>query len=153
MKKHLLAVCVGNICRSPMASVLLNDALTDNYKVSSAGIGALVGEPAHPIALRLMAERKLDLSDHVARQIDDALVRESELIMVMETSQQRWIEARWPHARGRVFRLGHWGDFEIPDPYRRGETRFRESLELIEQGIAQWREKLILLAESSDSVS
>ena len=45
MFHRILVVCVGNICRSPMAEVLLADALGDTGRVSSAGIGALVGEP------------------------------------------------------------------------------------------------------------
>ena len=44
---HLLVVCVGNICRSPMAEALLRDALRgqEDIIVESAGLGALVARP------------------------------------------------------------------------------------------------------------
>ncbi len=146
MIESISLVCVGNICRSPMAAVILAASLDDRYSISSAGIGALVGEPADPTAVALMAERSLDLTGHVARQLDDSLISSSDLIMVMETRQAEWIEGNWPQSRGRVFRLGHWGGFEIPDPYRRGEATFRDALSLIDQGVVHWEEKLRRLA-------
>ena len=56
--RHVLTVCLGNICRSPMAEGLLAAAMPD-CEVASAGLGALSGHPADPIAQALMQERGL----------------------------------------------------------------------------------------------
>src|SRR5690606_6892784 len=115
MFERILVVCVGNICRSPMAEALLREALPGR-RVSSAGIGALVGEPADPLAVQLMRERGLDIGAHRGRQLDEPLLRENDVLLVMERGHREWIESRWPQARGRVYRWGHWSDFEVPDP-------------------------------------
>lgn len=139
---RILVVCVGNICRSPMAEALLRDALGPDKEVSSAGIGALVDEPADATAAHLMQARGLDIAAHRGRQLSERLLHEHDLVLVMERGHQEWIESRWPEARGRVYRWGHWSDFDVPDPYRKDENAFREALALIERGLADWKEKL-----------
>lgn len=143
MFNHIVVICVGNICRSPMAEALLAAKLRERGTVvRSAGIGALVGHPAEPLAAELLAERGLDLSHHRARQLNDRIVREADLILVMEMWQQKELEKIYPHSRGRVHRLGRWGDFEVPDPYKKPRPAFEAALALIEQGVAEWEAKL-----------
>ncbi|NND60523.1 MAG: low molecular weight phosphotyrosine protein phosphatase [Gammaproteobacteria bacterium] len=142
MPKQILVVCVGNICRSPMAEALLGSLLDPAYGVSSAGIGALVGDPAHPMAVQLMQEQGLDISTHRGRQLDESLLQAADIVLPMEQQHARWIEERWPHARGRVFRFGHWDDTDIPDPYKRDEQVFRDVLELITTAAASWKQQL-----------
>lgn len=139
MFSSILTVCTGNICRSPMAEAVLADRLGRRgvaAVVESAGISALVGRPPDAIALELMAERGLDISGHRARQLTPALIFAFELILVMDRDQQREVETMLPSARGRVQRLGHWGDFDVPDPFRRGRPAFERSLVLIDRGLA-----------------
>lgn len=141
--KSILVVCVGNICRSPMAEALLQRRLHDrNISVSSAGLGALVGQPADEIAQSLMSELHIDISGHRARQLDSDLLRAAELILVMEGWQQREIEKNFPPTRGKVFRIGHWGNFDIADPYRKPREAFEAALIAIERGIEEWMKRL-----------
>ena len=58
MITHILVVCVGKICRSPMAETLLKSALRgqDDFTVESAGLGTLVGHPADDYAVQLMQD-------------------------------------------------------------------------------------------------
>lgn len=135
MFNSVLVVCVGNICRSPMGAVVAKHLLPA-ARVESAGLGALVGKPADPIAQVLMQERGLDLADHRARQLTPEIVRDFELILVMESWQVREVEKISPAAKGRVFRLGHWGGFEIPDPYRQPREAFERALDAIDKGLA-----------------
>jgi protein-tyrosine phosphatase len=141
MIHHILVVCVGNVCRSPMAAAMLRAEFPEK-KIESAGTHALVSEPADPLALRLMSERGIDLGLHRARQIDESLLLESELLLVMEERQRAWIESRWLQARGRVYRWGHWSGFDVADPYRRGERAFRETLRQLDDGMQDWKERL-----------
>jgi protein-tyrosine phosphatase len=101
----------------------------------SAGLRAVVGHGADPIAIELMAERGLDLSAHRARQVESGIASESELILVMEKRHRQILESRFPHVRGRVQLLGHFGGFDIPDPYGKPRVAFESSLDLIERGI------------------
>jgi protein-tyrosine phosphatase len=57
------------------------------------------------------------------------------MILVMDDKQQRTVQEMSPSCRGRVHRLGRFGDFDIPDPYRRPRAAFEHSLALIERGI------------------
>lgn len=138
MFNHILMVCVGNVCRSPMAAAALADRLGRRgvtVVVESAGIAALVGRQAEPIAQALMSERGIDISGHRARQLTPEIIRSFELVLVMDAAQQREVEAILPSARGRVHRIGRWGDFDVPDPFRQGRPAFERSLALIDRGL------------------
>lgn len=144
MISRIMMVCTGNICRSPMAEVMLATALGKHNieaSVMSAGLAALDGHGADPIACELMAERGIDLGQHRAQQITVPLINEMELILVMEAGQKFAIEKMAPSARGKVFGIGKWGDFDVPDPYRQPRFAFEEALTLIDKGLAQWQEK------------
>jgi len=137
----VLVVCIGNICRSPMAEVLLAKTLPQ-ITVSSAGTGALIGHPADPIAQALMAERGLDLGYHRARQVTQAMCVEADLILTMDEGQRRHIENNYPLTRGRVFRLAETAKLNIPDPYRMGQEAFEHALQLIDAGVKTWAERI-----------
>lgn len=141
MIRRILVVCIGNICRSPMAEGLLKRALPDR-QISSAGLGALLGRGADPIAVQLMAEQGIDIGAHRARMLTDALVRESDLILVMDSQQQQQIATEYPHTRGKVFRLGESAKRDIPDPYRQSEEVFRSSLHLIQDECGAWVKRI-----------
>lgn len=134
---HVLAVCLGNICRSPMAQALLAEAMPD-CTVSSAGLGALTGQPADPCARELMQARGLNIDAHRARQISLDMCQRADLILVMDTEQRRVVEQRYPFTHGKVFRLCEQDKRDVPDPYQAGLPAFQASLALIESGAMQW---------------
>ena len=140
----ILVVCVGNICRSPMAEAMLQRALEGKTSavVSSAGLGALAGHPADSYSIELMVERGLDISVHVARQLTPDMIEESDLILVMEQGHRRAIDSMEPAARGKVYRLCEWRDQDIPDPVQQPRKAFEDALVLIEQGVNDWAEKI-----------
>lgn len=145
MIKNVLVICVGNICRSPMAEALFAEKLKNKIpqiNVSSAGLGALVGRPADKLAQELMQHRLIDISGHRARQATPEIVFASDIIFTMTSGQQQELEGNLPSIRGRVHRLGKWDGIDVPDPYQRPKEAFEQALLLIDQGVEDWCGKL-----------
>jgi len=138
---HILVVCVGNICRSPMALELLKQRFP-NKIIDSAGVGALVGHPADPTALEIMSKQQIDITSHIAKQIDEQLAKKVDLIFTMSDGQTKWIEERWPFCRGKTFKLGHWMEKDIADPYQHEMSAFETAYQDIVDGIEQWADKI-----------
>jgi len=137
MIKNVMIVCIGNICRSPMAEGLLRDAMPE-LSVYSAGLGALVGKPADATSIDLMDAAGVDIHPHRAQQLNNVLASQADLILVMDGEQKLEVQRRHPVATGKVFRLGEPGKFDIPDPYRQPREAFEQSLELIQRGVDAW---------------
>ena len=139
-----MVVCVGNICRSPMAEELLRHELRgqNEITVESAGLGALVGHPASEHSVALMSELGFDIRSHRARQIHPDMVQAADLVLVMEAGHKRAIDDADPTARGKVHRLGEWQEKDIMDPYRRPLAAYEVVLEDIQAGVASWVRRL-----------
>ena len=141
MVSRILILCVGNICRSPMAEGLMRKALPE-CSIASAGLGALVGHPADPIAVDLMREQGVDISGHRARQLESQLMADADLVLVMELDHQRYLEQQFPLARGKIFRLCESRNSDIADPYRQGRASFVEAAMLVSQGVWTWADRI-----------
>jgi protein-tyrosine phosphatase len=135
--QHILTLCIGNICRSPLAHALLARELPQ-HKVRSAGLNAMVGYPADPEAIGIAKEQGLDLHAHRAQQVTSIMCQQAELILVMEQEHKTQLEQLYPQVRGKVFRLGLYGKFDIADPYRQSREAFDTAFQGISQGIADW---------------
>lgn len=145
MFNKILIVCVGNICRSPSAELMLQQLLP-NKTVRSAGIGALVGKGIDATAAKFVEQdgkSGIDTSTHVAQQLTSELAAEYDLILTMEQKHLKAIYSIAPHARGKTFLLGKWKqDLEIPDPYRQSEEAFAHVYKLLESTCADWANRL-----------
>lgn len=145
MIKKVLIVCVGNVCRSPMAQLLLENRFKQcnlNTTLDSAGLAALIGQPADPMAVCLLKDKGFDLSYHRAKQLSKAMLFEADLVLTMSSQQEAQIIDKFPTLCGKVHRLGKWDEFDIPDPYRRPKAAFQQALMLIEYGIESWCQRL-----------
>jgi protein-tyrosine phosphatase len=104
---RILLVCTANICRSPMGAALLQERLVTfgvHAQVESAGL-LESGRPITEQAVRLLAARGLDISDHVSRRLDTDLARSATLIIGMEPRHVQEAVLLAPDAWPRAFVL------------------------------------------------
>lgn len=148
---RIVAVCLGNICRSPMAEAVLTarfaeTGLGQNVSVASAGTGGwFVGKAADPRA-RATLHRAGYSSNHRAQQFESTWFSEADLILGMDYSNVQDLRGMAPndHSASRVLimrsfdpSLMHLPEDDpalaIPDPYYGTEMDFRTALSMIER--------------------
>jgi protein-tyrosine phosphatase len=139
--KNILVVCIGNICRSPMAEYFLKDTYPER-KIHSAGISGMIGHPADDKALQCMQKFGINMESHIARKLNAELIKNADLILVMSQNQLKHVEQTWPYSKGKTFRLGHWRGKNIADPYQHDQEFFNETCQLIQDCIADWQQHL-----------
>lgn len=152
--------CLGNICRSPMAHVVLErrleDAgLADDVVVTSSGTGGWhEGEPMDRRAAAILREAGYDPSRHRARTFSTDTYAETDLMLAMDHSNLADMVDRSPTAedadRVRMFRSfdpeAREGDDEVPDPWYGGTDGFRDVLTMVERTVDALVEALPAMA-------
>ena len=126
MTRRVLAVCAGNICRSPLAEAAIRQAAARrglDVEVDSAGTGAwYLGAPPHPEAVAAGERKGLRVTGR-ARRINRADFGRFDVVVVMDRANLRDVLALAPQledrAKVRLFRTFDPGtdSDEIPDPY------------------------------------
>lgn len=146
MFKHILVVCTGNICRSPMAEGLLRAALAHAEPkriVESAGVGAVIGGRPTAEAIDVMRAHGYDIQGHVARQLTAKMLAGADLVLTMDATHSSWIHRRYPQYRGKVHKLLKWrGNQDVDDPFGHPREFFDKTYEEIAAGIADWMKRL-----------
>ena len=137
----ILIVCVGNICRSPTAERLLQQALP-HKTISSAGIAALTGHSADATAAEVALQHAVSLEGHIAQQLTSRLCQQYDLILVMEQKHIDAVTRLAPEVRGKTMRYGHWLQRDIPDPYRQSREAFEFTFDLIAEASRAWAQRL-----------
>jgi protein-tyrosine phosphatase len=163
---RVAVVCLGNICRSPIADVVVNAlldeaGLRDDVEVTSAGTGSWhVGEPMDERAAAVLTRSGYDASTHRARHFDESW-HDHDLILVMDHANLADVLAELPpdrHDRVRMFRSFD-PDIEaaggagagpvdvpgVPDPYYGGQDGFDEVLAIVERTAHRLVEELGLV--------
>jgi protein-tyrosine phosphatase len=147
----ILFVCLGNICRSPLAEAVARREFERaglELPVDSCGIGSWhIGEVADPRSVRVGASAGYDLKPHRARQLEPADFTRWRWLLAMDMANLRDLRALCPpHLHGR---LGLFLDFtgvenggEVPDPYMGGVDDFRTVVALAQEGVQGLIERL-----------
>ncbi len=121
-----------------MAEYFLKQEFPELY-IESAGISGLAGHPADEKAQHCMQRLGINMQSHIAKKLNAELIKKADLVLVMSQNQQKHIEQNWPFAKGKIFRLGHWQNKNVPDPYQHDQQVFDETCELIQSCIADWK--------------
>ena len=101
----VLAVCTGNICRSPAVELLLRDRLGAHVDVASAGVGAVVGAPVNPPMAALLDGAGIATRGFVAQQLTRELVRDASLVLALTRKHRSAVVRLEPAALRRTFTL------------------------------------------------
>ncbi len=138
----VLVVCIGNICRSPVAEGLLRRDVP-RLTVSSAGLHAVVGHGAQHEMQELSKGIGLDLSTHRAQQFTPTMGKSHDLILVMERAHRDEISDIAPHLTARTMLLDHWsGAKDIADPYQNGDAAYNQAFRELTLASKIWAERL-----------
>jgi protein-tyrosine phosphatase len=150
---HVLLVCSGNTCRSPLAAVMLTARLAEEsdlgtITVSSAGTSAWDGSPASEGSYLVALERGLDLSTHRARMLTTNQVQQADLILTMTAAHASRVADL-----GGATKVATMSEFagqdgtgqDVPDPFGADVESYRATAKLlsglIEAVIARLREE------------
>ncbi|MEK9604312.1 MAG: low molecular weight protein-tyrosine-phosphatase [Flavobacteriaceae bacterium] len=135
MKTSILMVCLGNICRSPLAEGILKDKLPkDQFVVESAGTaGYHIGRPPDPRSIEIANQNGIDISRQSARQFTADDFQKFDKIFVMDSANLKAVKQIAPSSQDidKVSLLIENKD--VPDPYYGNEDGFKKVFELIDQ--------------------
>ena len=136
----VLFVCLGNICRSPLAegvfrATVENAGLSDRFLIDSAGTGAWhAGDPPDPRSIEVAARHGIDLSAQRARQVTDRDFTQFDFILAMDSNNLSTLKSRTrkDHPGLRLFLNSPPTD--VPDPYYGGDDGFERVYQMIDVG-------------------
>lgn len=152
---RVLFVCLGNICRSPLAAgvfrKLVDEAgLSAHFEIDSAGTGPWhVGEPADRRMQHTARQHGVDLSSHVARQLSQEDLARYDYILVMDRENLEDVLRMDREGRFRdkvqLFRTfdPEPGNGEVPDPYYGGARGFEEVYQIVTRTARRLLEHLV----------
>ena len=151
MPVKILMVCLGNICRSPLAEGILQSKLPeDKFLVDSAGTGNWhVGQQPDKRSITTAKSRGLDISCQKARQFKPSDFNEFDHIFVMDSSNLRDVLKQAPNenAKGKVnlmMDLAYPGEaIDVPDPYFGGPEGFDNVYDMLDEACEIVARKLI----------
>ncbi len=132
--KRILFVCTANVCRSYMAERMFKKQLKRrklDAMAESAGLDAVDGAAADPLASEILKEKGFESGPHRSRTLSADLIGGADLVLVMEGAQRDDLLSRFPEAGGKVrllksfSPLGDSADPDIRDPHGRSSYAYR----------------------------
>ena len=141
---RLLFVCLGNICRSPMAEgafrhVAAEQGVLDRFEIDSAGLGSWhVGQAPDHRAQKAADQRGIDISGQSARQIRSSDFTSFDLLLAMDGSNYGELAQLAPKSERHKIRrfldfAPHAGTKDVPDPFFGEAEGFDRALDLIDE--------------------
>ena len=154
-EKLVVFVCTANVCRSPMAEKLFEDALTHseikkNVRVFSAGISAMDGDQPSDNSIQACQELGLDITDHRSAALTRATLENASAIFCMTESHRALLNMYFevPESTS-IFLMREFidqGSKELPDPYGQDMEVYRECRDRMKEALPSlldWVEKTL----------
>lgn len=152
-EKLVVFVCTANVCRSPMAEKLFEEALAKsktkkNIRVFSAGISAMDGDQASENSIQACEEVGLDLKDHRSAALTRATAENASAIFCMTESHRALLQMYFDLPENtRIYLMREFieeGSKELPDPYGQSMEVYRDCRENMKEALPSllnWVEK------------
>lgn len=149
---HILFVCLGNICRSPLAegifrSVAATVGADNRFAIDSAGTGAWhAGSPPDPRSIQVAARHGIDISAQRARAVSAADFENFDLLLGMDRSNVETLIGRSParaeHKVHLFLEYAGIGHRDVPDPYYGGADGFETVYRMLHEASEALASKL-----------
>ncbi len=149
MSKKVLMVCLGNICRSPLAEGILKSKVKKGTIVDSAGTAAYhIGEHPDKRSIEIAKHNKVDISSQRARKVSSSDFEEYDFIYAMDKENYNNLRsiAKNDFQRDKVKMIMNElypdKDLDVPDPYYGGDKGFEQVYKMLDEATDKIIEKL-----------
>ena len=150
MKAKVLMVCLGNICRSPLAEGLLKSKVdTNQIQVDSAGTGGWhIGDLPDPRSIAVAKKNHIDITDQRGRKFSTYDFETYDHIFVMDNSNYRDVIALANSGKEkrkvqRILDTIFPGEnVDVPDPYYGGENGFEDVFKMLDEACAKIADRI-----------
>ena len=150
MASKILMVCLGNICRSPLAEGIMRSKLSEDFIVDSAGTGGWhAGELPYKRSISTAKNRGLDITNQRARQFKKSDFDSFDHIFVMDNSNYKDVLALAPNEELKskvkliLNEIFPNENVDVPDPYYGGQDGFENVFDMLDQACEQIARKLM----------
>ena len=142
--KHVLFVCTGNTCRSPMAEALFRKAVAgrSDYKSSSAGVAASKGTPCNPETAAVLKKRDAVLIGFLSRPVSDASLAAATHVFAMTRGHLLALESRFPKHADKYYLVCEFAEIpnegigaDVPDPIGMGRGAYEDVADMLDAAI------------------
>lgn len=149
MASKILMVCLGNICRSPLAEGIMRSKLSEDFIVDSAGTGGWhAGELPDKRSISTAKNRGLDITNQRARQFKISDFDTFDHIFVMDNSNYKDVLALAPNEEAKskvkliLNEIFPGENVDVPDPYYGGQDGFENVFDMLDQACEEIARKL-----------